>query len=74
MKLLLDAGARIDAVDDRGNTPLHAAAEVGSLRVVEILVSRGARRGVKNRAGATALDLAKRRGDADVVQLLSRGP
>ncbi|MBW2455743.1 MAG: ankyrin repeat domain-containing protein [Deltaproteobacteria bacterium] len=71
MKLLLDAGARVDAVDARGNTPLHAAAEVGSLRGVEILLARGARAGVRNRAGQTALDLAMKRGDADIVQLLS---
>jgi len=52
----------------------EAAAEVGSWRGVEILLDRGARCSVRNHVGQTALDLAKRRGDADVVQLFSRGP
>lgn len=70
VKLLLDAGADMEATDKGGNTPLHAAAEVGSRRGVQMLLSRGARRGVKNHAGETPLDFAKRRGDDDIVRLL----
>ena len=73
MKLLLDAGARIDALDDRGNTPLHAAAAVGSLRGAEMLVRHGARRDVDNHAGQTPLELAKNHQDEELERLLSTG-
>jgi uncharacterized protein len=68
--LLLDAGARIDAVDSAGNTPLHAAAQVGSRRVVELLLARGARRDVKNRAGQTSGAIARARNDPAIARLL----
>ena len=70
MKLLLEAGASIEATDAEGNTPLHAAAQVGSRRGVEMLLAHGARRSAKNHAGLTAADIAKRRGDDDIAKLL----
>jgi cytohesin len=74
MAVLLDAGARVDAVDAKGNTPLHAAVQVGSRRGVELLLARGARRSVKNHAGETPLSLAKARNDADIVRMLGGRP
>lgn len=59
IKLLLDAGAKIDAVDDEGDTPLHEAARLGSVRGAEILLARGAKKDVKNKAGETPLSIAK---------------
>jgi ankyrin repeat protein len=72
IKLLLDAGAKIDAVDDEGDTPLHEAARIGSVRGAEILVARGAKVNAKNKAGETPLSIAKqsehRRGVLDILQ------
>src|SRR5262249_9322185 len=56
--LLLDAGAPIDAVDNRGRTALMIASERGHAAVVQALLARGADRSVKDKAGLRALDLA----------------
>lgn len=73
MLMLLNAGAKIDAVDDEGDTPLHEAALIGSTRGAEVLLARGAKVNVKNKAGETPLSIARasehRRG---VLKLLER--
>ena len=56
--LLLDAGARIDAVDNRGRTALMTAAELGRAAVVDALLARGADRTIMDKSGKSALDLA----------------
>jgi hypothetical protein len=70
--MLLDAAARIDAVDGAGNTPLHAAAAIGSLRGAEALLARGAKVNARNTVGETPIEIAKRRGDGELVKLLRR--
>lgn len=72
--LLLDAGAKIDTVDPAGDTPLHEAAMLGSVRGAEALLARGARVNVKNREGKTPLALAKTRESQALIQLLSKAP
>lgn len=42
IKLLMDNGANPEIADDQGNTPLHAAAQRGSVVVADYLVSLGA--------------------------------
>jgi ankyrin repeat protein len=56
--LLLDHGAPIDAVDNRGRTALMMAAELGHAEMVEGLIRRGADQSVKDKAGKSAFDLA----------------
>jgi ankyrin repeat protein len=56
--LLLDAGAPIDAVDNRGRTALMTAAELSRGEVVELLLARGADRTTADKSGKRALDLA----------------
>ena len=60
MELLLSAGAKIDAQDPEGNTPLHLATRVGGMAGVEFLTSKGARLDLRNKQGETALMLARR--------------
>jgi len=56
--LLLDRGATIDAIDDRGRTPLMIAAESDHPNIVALLLGRGADQARKDKEGKTALDLA----------------
>jgi ankyrin repeat protein len=56
--LLLDRGASIDAVDDRGRTALIIAAERGDAEAVGLLLERGADAAWRDKQGKTALDLA----------------
>jgi ankyrin repeat protein len=55
---LLDAGAPIDAIDNRGRTALMIAAELGRPAIVEALLARGADRAIADKAGKRAADLA----------------
>jgi ankyrin repeat protein len=57
-RVLLDAGATVDAADGDGNTALMEAAVAGNAALVQLLLERGASVGRANNAGATALMLA----------------
>ena len=58
MRYLLQQGARLDDTDQDGNSALHQAAFLGHLEVVEVLLQAGAKRGTKNKKGATPLQNA----------------
>jgi ankyrin repeat protein len=58
-KMLIEAGAQVDATYEGGNTALHAAAAAGDLATVKMLVEAGAARDVPNGEGKLAADLAK---------------
>ncbi|MGQ0736633.1 MAG: ankyrin repeat domain-containing protein [Acidobacteriota bacterium] len=62
VKLLLDAGAVIEDVNEAGDTALHAAAASGMTRVIQLLADRGAALDVKNKNGQTPLSLTLPRG------------
>ena len=55
---LLDGGAALEAVDDRGRTALMTAAELGHDEVVDLLLRRGAKPDLRDKQGKTAADLA----------------
>jgi len=57
VKLLLDRGANIEAVQNDGHTPLFAAAHYGHLETLQYLVKRGADTKHRNDLGQTALHL-----------------
>lgn len=64
VRLLLDNGAFVDALDDIGRTPLHHASARGHPEVVMLLIERGANVEIKDDqfgredGGKTALELA----------------
>ena len=58
----------VNSADEEGYSALHAAAENDHLEVVKLLVSKGA--DVDHRSTYTALELAERAGNKDVVAYL----
>lgn len=55
---LLDRGARIDVIDDRGQTPLMIAASMDHAEMLELLLVRGANPLIRDAQGRTAGDIA----------------
>jgi hypothetical protein len=55
-----------------GRTALHQAAAVGNLKVMQMLITRGAPVNAKNSSGETPLHLAARFGHLDAVKYLIR--
>ena len=70
VNFLLDHGADPNAVDGRGFTALHRAAEMGEPRIVQLLLDRGASPNPVAE-GKTPLSLAQKRHEKEIVHLLS---
>ncbi len=58
VRLVLERGARLDEIDNRGRTALMIAAELGRAEIVKLLLDRKARRDARDSEGKTAADLA----------------
>jgi Ankyrin repeats (3 copies) len=73
-KLLLDAGAKVNAEDIRGMTPLMlaVASEHQDAGVVRLLLKAGADPNARSKAGETVLDWARKYGDPAVIATLQR--
>jgi ankyrin repeat protein len=69
-RLLLEAGADVNARQTGGYTPLHAAAQNGDRALVDLLLARGADLAATTDDGATPLALAERAGRTEVAALL----
>jgi ankyrin repeat protein len=54
----LSLGLDVNATDQRGYTPLHGAAYIGSNEIVKLLVEKGANVKAKTKAGDTVADMA----------------
>ena len=75
MRLLLQAGASPRQLSEGGATPLHAAARVGPLALVELLIRGGALSWQSDQRGKTALDYARAGTASDreaIIELLDR--
>lgn len=70
VSLLLSEGADPDTADRDGNTPLMIAARAKLSRVAELLLQHSASVNERNDAGETALVIAERSGEEDLVRLL----
>ena len=71
VKLLVEAGADVNAKQHGGWTPLHSAAANGDRAVIDLLLASGATP-VPNDAGTTAAALARERGHPDIADYLDR--
>src|SRR4051794_10149846 len=65
--VLIDAGADVNATQRHGWTPLHGAAQIGSLASVERLLAAGADPAARNDDGVTAADLAQDAGHDEIA-------
>jgi len=72
VKLLLDAGAKVDARDVRGMTPLMLAigTDGADPQIVKMLLDKGADPNIKSLAGETALDWARKFRNPEVMKAL----
>ena len=73
--VLIAHGADVQASDERGVTPLHAAAEGGHVAIVELLIENGSDVNARSHAegyhaGYTPVISAGQRGHFDIVDLL----
>jgi len=69
-RLLLDAGAAVDARSHGQFTALHIAAENGDLPLVKLLRAAGADPALRLETGATPEDLARAKGHPEVARFL----
>jgi len=68
---LIESGADVDLTEgEYGETALMAAARKGHEGVVRLLLARGADPTAKDRSGNTALELGRKSGDRETVELL----
>jgi ankyrin repeat protein/beta-lactamase regulating signal transducer with metallopeptidase domain len=73
VEVLIDNGADVNAKNiRRGATPLHTAVAASHKDVVVLLIKSGADVNAKDRQGGTPLDLARRRGNAEIIEILTK--
>jgi uncharacterized protein len=67
--MLIDYGADVNAVSNEGITPLMLAAQNAKLDVIELLLKKGAKAGIKDQNGKTAYNYAE---TADISDYLKQ--
>lgn len=71
--LLLEKGAKVNIIDKlKVGTPLHLAVHWKNKETVILLLSHSADLTVKNKDGLTPLELAKKKGDKEIIELLEK--
>ncbi len=70
---LLEQGASVNAVNQRGSTLLHSAVFKGQAEMVNLLIQRGAYADTANRYGASPLHAAAYHGSSVITNLLIDG-
>jgi uncharacterized protein len=71
-RLLVAAGADVNATQPHGYVPLHAAAQNGNAELTELLIAAGADTGARTDDGQTPADLASAAGHAELAGRLGR--
>jgi ankyrin repeat protein len=70
VRLLIERGADVNAVQTAGYRPLHSAAVAGREDLVRMLLDAGADKAARCDRGKTAADYARERGHAELAALL----
>jgi ankyrin repeat protein len=73
VKMLVKAGADVNARQHAGWVPLHSAAANGDRETVDLLIAHGANRSAVNDAGVSASGIARERGHEALADYLERG-
>ena len=71
VQLLLENGADINAKNNDGETALTIVASMRRRAILQLLLEAGADTNAENNDGETALAIAKRKGNKDMVRLLT---
>jgi ankyrin repeat protein len=69
-ELLLDHGANVNAAQEGGFTPLHAAAQHGDFDLARLLLERGADGSLQTDEGLTAAEIARAQDQVELGELL----
>ncbi len=69
---LIEAGADVNAVQQDGATPLHEAAAIGNLALVQLLLEHGADASARDAKQRDAAAFAHEGGHTAIVELLAR--
>ena len=74
VKVLIEYGAEVNAVNDTGETPLHKAVRHPEYKVVQELLRHGGLKTVRNNQGLTPVQIARKRGWINLVELFNSVP
>lgn len=69
-KMLIEAGAEVNVVQNSRISPLHIAAQQGNIDLIIILLENGAHIQIQNDQGKTASDLAAEKGFHEIAEIL----
>jgi hypothetical protein len=69
---LIQRGAELDSIDKNGCTPLQLATLAGRMTAARLLLEAGASITMRNKAGDTALDVARQQDQPDIAVIVSR--
>jgi ankyrin repeat protein len=70
VRLLIDAGADVNAITELGRTLLHDAVSFGNIEIVRLLLERGAQSDQRDAMGDRPVDIATTKNRNDLVGLL----
>jgi ankyrin repeat protein len=70
VKMLVDAGAPVNAKQDKGWAPLHEAANRGDVEMTRYLLAHGADPKQQNDDGKSPIGIAAEKGNQDILRLL----
>lgn len=72
IKALVDAKADLNVWDLNNYTPLMRVVELGNTELVALFIEHGAKTTMRNSDGLTAMDIAKKSGNQQVIDVLNK--